>query len=218
VCSARFAPNVPADRSVGALEHLERPLRISVICVDDCKAALGQRSRSGDDSSAGTSSRSLAVWRWPLLPSAAKGRRRGASRPRCEASARRVTSDTEIPDRRDSRANAVASSSGSVIVVRFIGLDYARTNPLRSEPVHWEYWPRATSARPFQSSGSGKKHADQRVPGDVMNVAVDALVRRVSGERPSVLRSALAAAVVGGAAAAITYHLLRRSGGKAGTE
>jgi hypothetical protein len=47
-----------------------------------------------------------------------------------------------------------------------------------------------------------------------MNVAVDAVARRASGERPSVLRSALAAMVVGGAAAAITYHLLRRSGGR----
>ena len=84
--------------------------------------------------------------------------------------------------------------------------------------MHWEYWPRATSARLFRSSGSGKKHADQRVPGDVMNVAVDAITRRASGERPSVLRSALAAAVVGGAAAAITYHLLRRSGGEAEAE
>jgi hypothetical protein len=51
-----------------------------------------------------------------------------------------------------------------------------------------------------------------------MNVAVDALARRASGERPSVLRSALAAAVVGGAAAAITYHLLRRSGGQTEAE
>jgi hypothetical protein len=51
-----------------------------------------------------------------------------------------------------------------------------------------------------------------------MNVAVDAITRRASGERPSVLRSALAAAVVGGAAAAITYHLLRRSGDEAEAE
>jgi hypothetical protein len=51
-----------------------------------------------------------------------------------------------------------------------------------------------------------------------MNVAVDTLARRAGGERPSVLRSALAAAVVGGAAAAITYHLLRRSGGKTEAE
>jgi hypothetical protein len=46
-----------------------------------------------------------------------------------------------------------------------------------------------------------------------MNVAVDALARRAGGERPSVLRSALAAVLVGGAAGAITYRLLRRSGG-----
>jgi hypothetical protein len=51
-----------------------------------------------------------------------------------------------------------------------------------------------------------------------MNVAVDALARRASGERPSVLRSALAAAVVGGAVAVITYHLMRRSGGETGAK
>jgi hypothetical protein len=44
-----------------------------------------------------------------------------------------------------------------------------------------------------------------------MNVAVDAIARRATGERPSALRSALAAALVGGAAAVITYRLLRRS-------
>jgi hypothetical protein len=46
-----------------------------------------------------------------------------------------------------------------------------------------------------------------------MNVVVDTVGRRVSGERPSALRSAVAAVIVGGAAAAITYRLLRRSGG-----
>ena len=50
-----------------------------------------------------------------------------------------------------------------------------------------------------------------------MNVAVDALVRRASGERPSRLRSGVAAAFVGGVAATITYRLLRRSGGETDT-
>ena len=51
-----------------------------------------------------------------------------------------------------------------------------------------------------------------------MNVAVDALVRGASGERPSRLRSGLAAVVLGGVAATLTYRLLRRSGGEADTE
>ena len=45
-----------------------------------------------------------------------------------------------------------------------------------------------------------------------MNVAVDALARRASGEQPSMLRSAVAAVAVGGAVAAVTYRVLRRSG------
>jgi hypothetical protein len=70
----------------------------------------------------------------------------------------------------------------------------------------------------FRAVAAGRSARIQRVPGGVMNVAVDALARPPGGERPSVVRSALAAAVVGGAAAAITYHLLRRSGGKTEAE
>ena len=51
-----------------------------------------------------------------------------------------------------------------------------------------------------------------------MNVELDALVQRASGERPSRLRSGLAAVVLGGVAATITYRLLRRSGGETDTE
>jgi hypothetical protein len=75
----------------------------------------------------------------------------------------------------------------------------------------------AASGR-FGAVAAGRSAQIQQVPGGVMNVAVDALARRASGERPSVLRSALAAAVVGGAAAAITYYLLRRSGGETEAE
>jgi hypothetical protein len=66
----------------------------------------------------------------------------------------------------------------------------------------------------FRAVAAGRSGRFNKYPGGVMNVAVDALARRASGERPSVLRSALAAAVVGGAAAAMTYYLLRRAGGE----
>jgi hypothetical protein len=51
-----------------------------------------------------------------------------------------------------------------------------------------------------------------------VNVATDTIAERVQGERPSVFKSALTAAIVGGAAAALTYRLLRRSGDEAGVE
>jgi hypothetical protein len=43
-----------------------------------------------------------------------------------------------------------------------------------------------------------------------MNIATDAAKQRLAGERPSRARSALTAALVGGAAAFMTYRLLRR--------
>lgn len=73
-------------------------------------------------------------------------------------------------------------------------------------------------SRAVSERWSREEARDSTSTGGAMNVAVDALARRASGERPSVLRSALAAAVVGGAAAAITYHLLRRSGGQTEAE
>jgi hypothetical protein len=51
-----------------------------------------------------------------------------------------------------------------------------------------------------------------------VNVAVDTISERAQGERPSVLKSALTAAIVGGAAAALTYRLLRRSGDDSGVD
>jgi hypothetical protein len=51
-----------------------------------------------------------------------------------------------------------------------------------------------------------------------MNVAADTISERVEGERPSVLKSALTAAIVGGAAAALTYRLLRRPGDATGVD
>ena len=51
-----------------------------------------------------------------------------------------------------------------------------------------------------------------------MNVATDTIAERAQGERPSALRSALAAAIVGGAAAALTYRLLRRPGDGTGVD
>ena len=44
-----------------------------------------------------------------------------------------------------------------------------------------------------------------------MDVTVDSVAQRISGERPSALRSAVTAAIIGGAAAAMTYRLLRRT-------
>ena len=43
-----------------------------------------------------------------------------------------------------------------------------------------------------------------------MNIASDAVNERLAGERPSRTRSAVTAALVGGAAAFMTYKLLRR--------
>lgn len=43
-----------------------------------------------------------------------------------------------------------------------------------------------------------------------MNIAADAANKRLAGERPSRTRSALTAALIGGAAAVMTYRLLRR--------
>ena len=51
-----------------------------------------------------------------------------------------------------------------------------------------------------------------------MNVAVDTISERAQGERPSVLKSVLTAAVVGCAAAALTYRLLRRPGDDSGVD
>jgi hypothetical protein len=53
---------------------------------------------------------------------------------------------------------------------------------------------------------------------DEMNVAVDTIAERVEGERPSVLKSAMTAAVVGGAAAVLTYRLLRRPSDATGAD
>jgi hypothetical protein len=43
-----------------------------------------------------------------------------------------------------------------------------------------------------------------------MNIALDAVQQRVSGEQPSRTRSVLTAVMVGTAAAVMTYRLLRR--------
>jgi hypothetical protein len=43
-----------------------------------------------------------------------------------------------------------------------------------------------------------------------MNIAANAAEQRLAGERPSRTKSALTAALVGGAAAVMTYRLLRR--------
>lgn len=63
-----------------------------------------------------------AVSLCPLRPRAANGSGRRAAPfiPTCFASAWRATSDTEIRRRLASRSTAVASSSGRLIVVRFI--------------------------------------------------------------------------------------------------
>ena len=45
-----------------------------------------------------------------------------------------------------------------------------------------------------------------------MQPTIDAVTQRAAGERPSRTRSVLAAVVVGGAAAALTYRLLRQAG------
>jgi hypothetical protein len=44
----------------------------------------------------------------------------------------------------------------------------------------------------------------------LMNIAADAAKQRAAGERPSRMRSAVTAALVGGTAAVMTYRLLRR--------
>jgi hypothetical protein len=51
-----------------------------------------------------------------------------------------------------------------------------------------------------------------------VNVAADTIADRAQGERPSAFKSALTAAIVGGAAAALTYRLLRRSGDGSGVD
>jgi hypothetical protein len=51
-----------------------------------------------------------------------------------------------------------------------------------------------------------------------VNVAVDTISERAEGERPSFLKSALTAVVIGGAAAVLTYRLLRRPGDDEGVE
>jgi hypothetical protein len=51
-----------------------------------------------------------------------------------------------------------------------------------------------------------------------VNVAVDTISERAGGERPSFFKSALTAVLVGGAAAALTYRLLRRPGDDEGVE
>lgn len=43
-----------------------------------------------------------------------------------------------------------------------------------------------------------------------MEVAAEAVAERAAGERPSRVKSALAALAVGGATAVMTYRLLRR--------
>jgi hypothetical protein len=45
-----------------------------------------------------------------------------------------------------------------------------------------------------------------------MQPTIEAVTQRAAGERPSRTRSALAAVVVGGAAAVLTYRLLRQAG------
>ena len=45
-----------------------------------------------------------------------------------------------------------------------------------------------------------------------MQPTIDAVAQRATGEQPSRTRSALAAVVVGGAAAVLTYRLLRQTG------
>lgn len=45
-----------------------------------------------------------------------------------------------------------------------------------------------------------------------MQPTIDAVAQRAAGERPSRTRSALAAVAVGGAAAVLTYRLLRHTG------
>jgi hypothetical protein len=63
-----------------------------------------------------------------------------------------------------------------------------------------------------REQGLGQRK-DERV-----NVAVDTIAGRTQGERPSMLRSALTAALIGGAAAVLTYRLLRRPDGETGTD
>ena len=81
-----------------------------------------QRPRSSTHSSARMSSRSLAVDLCPLLPSAANGtsRRPDAFHPRRAWIASRATCETGTRRRLASRSRAAASSSGRLIVVRFI--------------------------------------------------------------------------------------------------
>ena len=65
----------------------------------------------------------------------------------------------------------------------------------------------------FPAHSLGKTKRGRRTPGgvSVMDVTVDSVAQRISGERPSALRSAVTAAIIGGAAAAMTYRLLRRT-------
>jgi len=46
-----------------------------------------------------------------------------------------------------------------------------------------------------------------------VNTAIDTVTQRAAGDQPSRMRSLFTAAVVGGAAAVMTYRLLRRDQG-----
>jgi len=74
---------------------------------------------------------------------------------------------------------------------------------------------RETGSHRFPCRQAGKTGIEEP---EEMNVAADTISERVEGERPSVLKSALTAAIVGGAAAALTYRLLRRPGDATGVD
>lgn len=72
-----------------------------------------------------------------------------------------------------------------------------------------------TGSRRFPCGRAGKTCTEDT---DEVNVAADTIAERATGERPSVFKSALTAAVIGGAAAVLTYRLLRRPGDATGVE